>query len=88
MLLGNFFYKFIYQFKNDAIYPVFWMLLKDRLMHPLLSKRKKNFKKNHQDFLKSKKISTDYFSINAYYWNKILNKNFRKFSYLEIGSLE
>ena len=88
MLLGNFFYKFIYQFKNDAIYSVFWMLLKDRLMHPLLSKRKKNFKKNHQDFLKSKKISTDYFSINAYYWNKILNKNFKKFSYLEIGSLE
>ena len=55
MLLGNFFYKFIYQFKNDAIYPVFWMFIKDRLMHPFLSKRKKKFKKNHQDFLKSKK---------------------------------
>ena len=88
MLLRNFFYKFIYQFKNDATYQVFWMLIKDRLMHPFLSKRKKNFKKNHQEFLKSKIISTDYFSINAYYWNKILNENFKKFSYLEIGSLE
>ena len=35
-------------------------------------------------FLKSKNTTTDYFSINAYYWNKILNKSFKKFSYLEI----
>ena len=45
MLLGNFFYKFIYQLRNNAIYPVFWMLVKDRLMHPFLSKKKKDFKK-------------------------------------------
>ena len=88
MLLGNLYHKLIYQFKNDAIYPVFKMFVKDRLMHPFLSARKKKFKKKHQDFLKSKKLFTDYFSINAYYWNKILSKNFKKFSYLEIGSLE
>ena len=62
--------------------------IKDRLMHPFLSKTKKRFKKKHQNLLRSKNTTTDYFSINAYYWNKILNKNFKKFSYLEIGSLE
>ena len=88
MLSSNFYYRLIYQFKNAAIYPIFMMFIKDRLMHPFLSQTKKKFKKKHRDFLKSKNTSTDYFSINAYYWNKILNKNFKKFSYLEIGSLE
>tara|TARA_B100001059_G_C17655332_1_gene486640 strand:+ start:127 stop:840 length:714 start_codon:yes stop_codon:yes gene_type:complete len=88
MLLSNFYYKLIYQFKNGAIYSIFMFFIKDRLMHPFLSKTKKKFKKKHQDLLRSKNTTTDYFSINAYYWNKILNKNFKKFSYLEIGSLE
>ena len=66
MLLGNLYHKLIYQFKNVAIYPVFKMFVKDRLMHPFLSARKKKFKKKHKDFLKSKKLFTDYFSINAY----------------------
>jgi len=88
MLSSNFYYKLIYQFKNGAIYSIFMFFIKDRLMHPFLSKTKKRFKKKHQNLLRSKNTTTDYFSINAYYWNKILNKNFKKFSYLEIGSLE
>ena len=88
MLSSNFYYKLIYQFKNGAIYSIFMFFIKDSLMHPFLSKTKKKFKKKHQNLLRSKNTTTDYFSINAYYWNKILNKNFKKFSYLEIGSLE
>jgi len=88
MLSSNFYYRLVYQFKNGAIYPIFMSFIKDRLMHPFLSRAKKKFKKKHQNFLRSKNTTTDYFSINAYYWNKILKKNFRKFSYLEIGSLE
>ena len=88
MLSSNFYYKLIYQFKNGAIYSIFMFFIKDRLMHPFLSKTKKKFKKKHQNLLRSKNTTTDYFSINAYYWNKILKKNFKKFSYLEIGSLE
>ncbi len=88
MLSSNFYYRLKYQFNNGAIYPVFKMYIIDRLMHPFLSKEKKNFKKKHQEFLKLKKTTTDYFSINAFYWNKILKKNFKKFSYLEIGSWE
>ena len=88
MLSSNFYYRINYQIKNGAIYPVFIKFINDRLMHPFLSAKKKFFRKKHQDYLKLKKTSTDYFSINAYYWNSILNKNFKKFSYLEIGSWE
>ena len=88
MLSSNFYYRLNYQFKNGAIYLIFIKFIKDRLMHPFLSRVKKNFRIKHQNFLKDKKTSTDYFSINAYYWNSILNKNFKKFSYLEIGSWE
>lgn len=88
MLSSKFYHKLIYQIKNGANFPVIMAFIKDRLMHPFLSQTKKRLKKSHQEFLKSKKTTTDYFSINTYYWNKILNKNFKKFSYLEIGSLE
>lgn len=88
MLSSNFYYRLNYQFKNGAIYPVFIGFIKDRLMHPFLSSKKKKLKLKHQNFLNTKRTSTDYFSINTYYWNSILNKNFKKFSYLEIGSWE
>ena len=88
MLSSNFYYRLNYQFKNGAIYPIFIRFLIDRLMHPFLSSKKKKFKLKHQNFLNTKKISNDYFSINAYYWNYILNKNFKRFTYLEIGSCE
>ena len=88
MLSSNFYYRINYQIKNGAIYPVFIKYIYDRLMHPFFSNKKKLFRKKHRNFLKLKKTSTDYFSINAYYWNSILNNNFKKFSYLEIGSWE
>ena len=78
MLSSNFYYRINYQIKNGAIYPVFIKFINDRLMHPFLSAKKKFFRKKHQDYLKLKKTSTDYFSINAYYWNSILNNNFKK----------
>ena len=42
----------------------------------------------HQNYLQTKKTTTDDFSINTYYWDKIINKNFKEISYLEIGSFE
>ena len=88
MLSSNFYYRLNYQIKNGASLPIFIQFLKDRLLHPFLSKKKKIFRRRHQNHLRLKKTTTDYFSINAYYWNSILNKNFKKFSYLEIGSWE
>ena len=88
MFSFNFLNKLNFLFKYKAPYLVLIKLMNDRLIHPFISTKKKKFKKKHQNYLKLKKTTTDYFSINAYYWNTILKKNFKKFSYLELGSWE
>ena len=88
MLSLNFYYRLNYQFKNGANVSVILSYLKDRMLHPFNSRKKKEFSKNHINYLSRKKTTTDYFSINAFYWNSVLNKNFKEFSYLEIGSFE
>ena len=88
MLSKNFYYRIRYQIKRKANFNVFLNFFFDRLKHPFVQSKKKKYRKLHQSFLKNKKTSEDYFSINAYYWNLILNKYFKEFSYLEIGSWE
>jgi len=88
MLSKNFYYRIRYQIKRKANFDVFLNFFFDRLKHPFVVSKKKKYRKLHQSFLKNKKTSEDYFSINAYYWNLILNKYFKEFSYLEIGSWE
>ena len=88
MFSTNFYYRLNYQFRNGANASVFLRYIKDRLLHPFLSRKKKYFTKKHKIYLNEKKTTTDYFSINAYYWNSIIKKNLNNFSYLEIGSWE
>ena len=88
MLSKNFYYRLRYQLRKKANFKILYAFLLDRLKHPL-NKTKKKYKKNkHKNFLVSKKTTSDYFSLNAYYWDLIINKNFNTFSYLEIGSWE
>ena len=88
MLSKNFYYRIRYQIKRKANFNVILNFFFDRLKHPFVQYKKKKFRKLHQNFLKNKQTSEDYFSINVYYWNLILNKYFEEFSYLEIGSWE
>lgn len=88
MFSANFYYRLNYQLRNGANASVFLKYLKDRLLHPFVSKKKRDFTQKHKITLSKKKTTTDYFSINAYYWSSILNKNLNDFSYLEIGSWE
>lgn len=88
MLSINFYRRIKYQIDKKAIFKVFYQFFLDRLKHPLVKTRKNKLKKIHQNYLQTKKTTTDYFSINAYYWDLIINKNFKDFSYLEIGSWE
>ena len=88
MLSLNFYYKINYQIKRKAGLNVFYYYCLDRLKHPFVQSQKKKYRKLHQLYLKSKKNTTDYFSINAYYWNYIIKENFKNFSYMEIGSYE
>ena len=88
MFSKNFYYRIKYQLKKKANFYVFLNFFLDRLKHPFIQSKKKRLRKLHQSFLKNKKTSEDYFSINVYYWDLILNKYFKEFSYLEIGSWE
>ena len=88
MLSKNFYYRLRYQLRKKANFKILYAFLLDRLKHPLNKTKKKYLKNKHKNFLVSKKTTTDYFSLNAYYWDLIINKNFNTFSYLEIGSWE
>ena len=88
MFSRNFYYRIKYQINKKAIFDVFYQYLVDRFKHPLNKNQKKKLKRLHQKYLETKRTSTDYFSINAYYWDLIISKNFKEFSYLEIGSWE
>ena len=88
MLSLNFYYKINYLIKREANFDVFLNYILDRFKHPFVQSYKKKHRRSHQSYLKNKRTTTDYFSINAFYWNSILNKKFKDFSYLEIGSWE
>jgi predicted O-methyltransferase YrrM len=88
MFSKNFYKRIKYQFDKKAIFEVFYQFFLDRIKHPFVKSRKNELKRMHQKYLQTKKTTTDYFSINTYYWNKIINKNFQEFSFLEIGSWE
>ena len=88
MLSINFYYRLRYLLNKKSNYRVIISFLLDRLKHPFLSQKKKVLRNLHVKYLKTKSITTDYFSINAYYWKNILKSLPSNFKYLEIGSWE
>jgi len=88
MFSKNFFYRVRYQINKNAPLQVFFHFFLDRLKHPFIKSQKQKYRKKHQKYLETKKTSTDFFSLNSYYWNHIIKKKFKEFSYLEIGSWE
>ena len=75
MFTKNIYYRLKYQFSKKAITQILFLYVLDRLKHPFISKIKKQKKEGHKNYLISKKTTTDYFSLNAYYWDLIINKN-------------
>ena len=88
MFSKNFYFRLKYQLKKSATFDTLFQYFLDRIKHPFNKIEKKRLKENHKNYLITKKTTTDYFSLNAYYWDLIINKNFKEFSYLEIGSWE
>ena len=88
MISLNFFYKLRYLIIQNTSIIIIWKYVLNRLNHPLIKYFKKKEKLKFLKCLKKKEITQDYFSINSYYWKKIINKNFKNFSYLEIGTFE
>ena len=88
MLSFNFYYKQRYLLIQKTDFIIVLKFIINRLNHPFIRYFKKKEKiKTLIDF-KKYKLSQNYFSINSYYWKKIIKTNFKKFSYLEIGSFE
>ena len=88
MLSINFYYRLRYLINKKSNYKVVLSFILDRLKHPFTKSKKKYLRNLHLEYLKSKNITTDFFSINAYYWKKFLKTLPENFKYLEIGSLE
>ena len=88
MLSTNFYYRLRYLINKKSNFKVILSFILDRLKHPFSKSKKKYFRNLHLEYLKSKNITTDFFSINAYYWKKFLKTLPENFKYLEIGSLE
>ena len=88
MLSINFYYRLKYLINKNSNYRVILSFLLDRIKHPFKKSKKKYFRNLHIEYLKKKNITTDFFSINAYYWKKFLRTLPENFKYLEIGSLE
>ena len=88
MLSINFYYRLKYLINKNSNYRVILSFLLDRVKHPFKKSKKKYFRNIHIEYLKTKNITTDFFSINAYYWKKFLKTLPENFKYLEIGSLE
>ena len=84
----NFYYRLKYLINKKSNYRVILSFFLDRLKHPFKKSKKKYLRNSHIKYLKSKNITTDFFSINAYYWKKFLVTLPENFKYLEIGSLE
>jgi len=78
----------LFLIKNQSKVEIILFYLKNKLFSIFYKNTKKKIKRQNQLFLKNKKITNDYFSMNAFYFYQNLKKiiNFR--NYLEIGSYE
>tara|TARA_Y100001958_G_C21181815_1_gene511535 strand:- start:584 stop:1291 length:708 start_codon:yes stop_codon:yes gene_type:complete len=81
--------KIIFLMKSDASLKIILLFLYQKVLNIFFKRKIKFFKKKNQSFLKEKKISNDYFSMNAYsFYRHIKNINKINLNYLEIGSYE
>lgn len=80
--------KIIFLIKSKASFEIIIFYLYQKFLNVFLKTKIKSFKKESQNFLKSKKISNDYFSMNAFNFFYYLKKYKKNFEYLEIGSFE
>lgn len=80
--------KIFFLIKNNASLQVIYLFLKQKIKNIFVKNQIKSFKKKNQYYLSNKKISNDYFSMNAFNFHKYLKKYKKNFSYLEIGSYE
>ena len=80
--------KILFLLKSEASIGTIFFFLYKKLLNLFLKKEIKKFKLKHQHSLSKKKITLDYFSLNAYNFYLCISKLKKNFNYLEIGSYE
>ena len=80
--------RIFFLFKSGASINTVLFFLYKKLLNIFLKREIKRFKLNNRIFLEKKKITRDYFSLNAYNFYLCLSKLKKDFKYLEIGSYE
>ena len=83
-----FYEKIIFLIKNKATLSIIFHFIIQKFVNLFFKYKIIKFKKEHQFFLRGKKISSDYFSMNAFNFYNYLKKLKDNFKYLEIGSFE
>jgi predicted O-methyltransferase YrrM len=80
--------KIIFLAKSKASFHIFLCFFKNKILNIFVKRRIIKLKKDHQSFLKNKKITNNFFSAHAYNFFYYLSKLKSNFDYLEIGSYE
>ena len=80
--------RILFLYKSKTSFYCILIFLINKINNILIKKKIINFKKKHQDLIKEKKITNDYFSSHAYNFNFFLKDLNSNFNYLEIGSYE
>lgn len=80
--------RILFLLKSGASINTVLFFLCKKFLNIFLKKEIKKFKINNRFFLEKKKITRDYFSLNAYNFYSCLSKLGKDFKYLEIGSYE
>jgi len=80
--------KLIFLAKNNSSIVIYINFLSYKIISIFYKSRIKYFKKVNKQILKNKKISNDYFSMNAFNFYKSIFNLKSTFHYLEIGSYE
>lgn len=80
--------KIIFLLKSKSNFKIVIFFLYQKILNIIYKNKIKKEKNYYKNFLKDKKISSDFFSINAFNFFKHLSKLKEDFVYLEIGSYE
>lgn len=81
-------WKILFLFKSKSSLKIIFIFLVNKIKNIFYKKKIIYLKRNHQNFIIDKNITTDYFSSHAFNFLLYLKKLKHNFNYLEIGSYE
>ena len=80
--------KIFFLYNSNSSFKIYFYFLKSKIINIFFKKKIINFKKNHEQLLKQKKNTNNYFSSHSFNFFWYLKKLPPNFDYLEIGSYE